>query len=222
MAWMPKRTATSTADDRTLALRALTRSKLHIVPGTLARLSSPAADSFDGAWAPVRALSGQLGGLAAGLLWYWAHHERGHVLIGPSDGGYQPGPCRCGRRLLEGVAFVSAADLATTSRRPLGLVAHLLDHLLGCGGSVDGPWLSDGGGATPVLQEVGRQVHDLFALGYGRSEEAQGDARVYLAEALVDYCLDRKALNVADPRMERLLRRTLMNEAFWRAKTEDG
>jgi len=219
---MAKQTSQGRAGDQSEVLRALTRSKLHIAPGTLAQASGAIGDCFASPWAPVEELGRQLQGFGIGLLRYWAVQERGHVLIGPSDHGYLPGQQQWGRRQLDGVAFVSVVDLARASRRPLALVAHMLDHLLGCAGTVDGPWLSDGGGTTAGLREVGQRVRELHRLGYGRSQEAQRDVHEYFAEALVDCCLDRRALNVADPQMEGLLSRTLLNEAFWRAMTEDG
>jgi len=219
---MPKQTSQRGVADQPDVLRALTRSKLHIAPGTLARASGAIGDCFESPWAPVEELGRRLPGFGVGLLRYWAIQERGHVLIGPSDRGYLPGQQQWGRHQLDGVAFVSVVDLARASRRPLVLVAHMLDHLLGCAGAVDGPWLSDGGGTTAGLREVGQRVRELHRLGYSRGQEAQCDLHEYFAEALVDFCLDRRALNVADPPMERLLRRTLMNEAFWRAMTEDG
>lgn len=219
---MPKQTSRRDLGDHAAPLRALTRSKLHLAPGTLARIGTGPAESLGSSWAPIEALREQLRRLSVGLLWYWADQDRGHVLIGPADRGYVPGLQRSGRRQLDCVAFLSAADLATPSRRPLVLVAHLLDHLLGCGGLVDGRWLSDGGGSNHQLRDVGMRVRELFGLGYGRSEETQRDAHAYFAAALVDFCFDRKALNAADPRMERLLRQTLMSEDFWRALAEDG
>jgi len=201
-------------------LRALTRAKLHLVPGALARVPTALSERFDNPWAPVEALKQQLRPFPTGLLRFWAAQERGHVLIGPQDRGYVPGPQQCGRRTLDGVAHVALADLAAANTRPLVLIGHLLDHLLGCHGAAGGPWLSDGGGITSRWQEVGRQIQELFALGYGQSEAAQRDPHAYFAEGLAAYCRDRRALNVADPLLERLLRRTIMNEAFWAAGEE--
>lgn len=217
---MPKRKSKHERDERAAALRALTRRKLHLVPGALARLPTAISERFDNPWAAVETLKRQLRPFPTGLLRFWAAQERGHVLIGPRDRGYVPGPQQCGRRILDGVAHLALADLAAANARPLVLIGHLLDHLLGCYGAPEGTWLSDGGGITPRWQEVGRQVRELFALGYGQSEAAQRDPHVYFAEGLAAYCRDRRALNVADPLLERLLRRTVMNEAFWVAEEE--
>ena len=121
------------------------------------------------------------------------------MLIGPQDGGYVPGLQRCGRRTLDGVAHIGLVSLAQNSRRPLVLVGHLLDHLLGSHGDAGGAWLSAGGGISPRWRDVGRQVAELCDLGYGRSAEAKRDARVYFAEGLADWCCDRRSLNVVDP-----------------------
>jgi len=213
---MPKRKSKPGKGEHDAALRALTRAKLHLEPGALARVPTSVSERFDNPWAAVKRLQQRLRPFPTGLLRFWAAQERGHVLIGSRDRGYVPGPQQCGRRMLDGVAHVALADLAAANDRPLVLIGLLLDHLLGCQGG-EGAWLSDGGGITPRWQEVGRQVHELFGLGYGQSEAAQRDPHFYFAEGLAAYCRDRRALNVADPLLERLLRRTIMNEAFWMA-----
>ena len=217
---MPKRNPPHREDEHAAARRALTRAKLHLVPGALARVGTAVSERFDNPWAAVEALTRQLRPFPSGLLRFWAAQERGHVLIGPRDGGYVPGPQPCGRRTLDGVAHVALADLAATNDRPRVLIGHLLDHLLGCGGADEGAWLSDGGGITPRWQEVGQRVRELFALGYGQSEAAQSDAHVYLAEGLAAYCRERRAFNTADPLLERLLRHTVMADAFWLSEEE--
>lgn len=214
---MPKRKSKQGKGERDAALRALTQAKLHLEPGALARVPTSVSERFDNPWAPMKALQRRLRPFPVGLLRFWAAQERGHVLIGRRDRGYVPGPQRCGKRTLDGVAYVALADLAAANDRPLVLIGLLLDHLLGCRGG-EGAWLSEGGGITPRWREVGRQVHELFELGYGQSEAAQHDPHIYFAEGLAAYCRDRRALNVADPLLERLLRRTIMNEAFWKAE----
>ncbi|MEM4724162.1 MAG: hypothetical protein QXP01_04050, partial [Candidatus Hadarchaeum sp.] len=72
-----------------------------------------------------------------------------------------------------------------------------------------------GGGVNDALQKVGAGIAELFRLGYGFDAEACRDVRSYFARSLALYLHDRRALNVADPRMERLLRTTLFADAFW-------
>jgi len=206
------------SDRQSAALRALARAKLHLVPGALARVPTGIGERFASPWTSVSLLQLQLGPFPAGLLEFWAAHERGHVLIDSLDRGYVPGPQPWGRRVLDGVACMALPDLATGSRRPLVLVGNLLDHLLGCGGAADGAWLSDGGGITPRWREVGGRLTELASLGYSLSESDAHDACTYFAEGLAAYCHDRRRLNVADPLLERLLRRSVMSEPFWAAE----
>ena len=217
---MPNSTSKSEIDRRATTVRALARAKLHVQPGGLAKVPAATRESFHGSWAPVNALVRQLRPLSTGLLRFWAEQERGHVHIGPLDGGYVPGAQTCGQRTLDGVAHVSLVDLAVGSSRPLTLVGHLLDHLLGCYGEPGGQWLSDGGGITPRWLEVGQQIRDLCDLGYGQPRGVKLSLHRYFAEGLASYCRDRRALNVVDPLLERLLRRTVMSDAF-RAVEED-
>jgi len=173
---MPNRTSKRGKYERAAELRALTRAKLHLAPGALEQVPTAISEHFDSPWAPVEVFKQQLRPFPTGLLYFWAAQER---LIGPQDQDYMPGPQQCGQRVLDGVAHVALADLATANSRPLVLVGRLLDHLLGCRGAADGVWLSDGGGITPRWQEVGQRVRELFALGYGQSEAAQHDPQTY-------------------------------------------
>jgi hypothetical protein len=95
-------------------------------------------------------------------------------------------------------------------------LAMLLDHHLGTDGAAVGPWLSDGGGFNARWLEVGQRVHQLASLGYGFSAESQADAHVYFAEGVATYLDNRRVLNVQDPKLERLLHTTLMDEDFCR------
>ncbi|MDI7278003.1 MAG: hypothetical protein QME94_18640, partial [Anaerolineae bacterium] len=72
------------------------------------------------------------------------------------------------------------------------------------------PWLSDGAGASPRLQEVARRLQSLIGLGYGPAEPHS-----YFASAFATYWLDRRNLSVSDPHVERLLRATVCSEGFW-------
>jgi len=206
-------------DDRqSAALRALARAKLHLVPGALARVPTGIGERFASPWAPVGVLQMQLRPFPNGLLEFWAAQEQGHVLMDSVDRGYVPGVQPWGRRVLDGVAHMALPDLVTGSRRPLVLVGYLLDHLLGCREVAGGAWLSDGGGMTPRWREVGGRLQELVSLGYGLGESEDHDTHSYFAEGLAAYCHDRRQLNVIDPLLERLLRRTVMSESFWAAE----
>jgi hypothetical protein len=50
----------------------------------------------------------------------------------------------------------------------------------------------------------------------GMDEESRQNPRQYLARSLAWYVTDRRALNAADPAVERLLKHTLMDERFWK------
>ena len=192
-----------------------------MVPGALDHVPATVGERFGSPWGPVEALLELLRPLPAALLRFWAAQPRGHVLIDPLGGEYVVGLQPCGNRLLDCVAHVAVAELGVDSGRPLLLVGHLLDHLLGCCGAAGGMWLSGGGGITQRWREVGRQIAELYDLGYGRTDMAQCDPRRYFAEGLAGWCQDRRALNAADPRLERLLSRTVMCEAFWVAEEDE-
>lgn len=201
------------------AFAKLKMERMHVAPRAL-ELSSPAVQQrFPVVWAPLEELLTRLQKLPAGLVRLWLAQPGGHVVITHLPSRYEPGSQQLKRQVLRNVAYVAVSDLARDSLEALVPVGHLLDHLLGSSGADDGRWLSEGGGIHPALREVGARVAALFPLGYGFDTAARSDARSYLARSLALYLHDRKALNVADPLMEKLLRSTLFSAAFWRSRT---
>jgi hypothetical protein len=151
----------------------------------------------------------------AEMLTWWAAEPTGHVLIGDVSSVYQLGPTQVRGRSLTNVAWIALRDLSHAHVAVFSALANLFDHLLGCSGEMEGAWLSEGGGITLRWQEVGQRVSKLSWLGYAPHGTA-GSPRDYFAWGIALYCTDRRALNVADPRIERLLRTTVMNGEFWR------
>ncbi len=200
---------------REAVLRALRVRKIHLRKHVLARVPEAVAREFRHAWAPVDALVGYFGLFPDQLLHFWAEHPAGHVVITEGEAGYVPGTVHEGRRVLQGVAFIPVTSLVGEGEHPLLFVAHVLDHLLGCNGAVDGMWLSEGGGYTELWQEVGQRLQRQFALGYASTEAARTDPRRYFAEGLVAYWRDRVGLRVQDPGLEAIFRTTVLSPAFW-------
>jgi hypothetical protein len=200
-------------------LRALERERLHIERRALAQSPPAVRRRFAHAWAPVELLGERLAPWPEGLLAFWLAAPAGHVILAAGPSTYLPGPARLPGhdRELQAVARISLADLLDDPRATLETLAHLVDHLLGSQGAAGAPWLSDGAGATPPLQAVGERIAALARLGYGPTTEPHA----YFAWAFGGYWLDHRALNVADPNVERLLRTTLADEAFWAGQHPD-
>lgn len=195
-------------------LRALLRDKVHIRPGTLARLPTAQAQQLSSPLALGRLALRPLAAAPPPLLHFWQQHPRGHVVVSSQRHGYQPGRQQVGRRSLEGIAWLSARILLAESGLALP-IAHLLDHLLGSDGQADAPWLSDGYGRNPAWQEVAQRLWRQFRLGYG-PDEVLADPHAYFAWGLRTFLADRRQLNVTDPGLERLLATTLFDPTFWR------
>ncbi|MCC7354033.1 MAG: hypothetical protein IT330_09770 [Anaerolineae bacterium] len=192
--------------ERDAALRALLSDKLHAFPDVWGRAPGVL----------LRTLMQQVRPLPAALLRWWAAHPRGHVVIAGEGRGYVPGPQTAGAYALDCVAWAAADALLAGEDSPLEAIAHLLDHLLGCDGEEEGDWLSAGGGISPRWREVGARLRELFALGYGPTAATRVNPHAYFAWGFVLGLRDPRALNVADPRLERLLRTTLLDNDFWR------
>jgi hypothetical protein len=199
-------------------LQELKTERIHVAPRALDLASAPVQQRFPHLWAPLEALAGKLQPLPVGLVRFWLEQPGGHVVITHLSSYYDPGDWLLKGNLLRNIAYVGLSDLAGGSLEALVPVGHLLDHLLGNGGQPEGLWLSEGGGADPVLQKVGTRFAELFPLGHGFDMLAHHDRRSYFARSLALYLHDRRALNVADPLIERLLRTTLFSAAFWRSR----
>ncbi|HOG45037.1 MAG TPA: hypothetical protein PLJ35_15650 [Anaerolineae bacterium] len=197
-------------DTNTSLLRRLKRERLHVEPGALEASPPQVQRRFAHAWAPAATLLEWPAAWPLGLLGYWLGAPAGHVVLTAGPTAYLPGGLPWPGGGLPAVARVSLADLTGSGRTALDALAQMLDHLLGCLGAAEGPWLSDGAGATPGLRDVGRRLQTVAALGYGPA-----DPHAHFAWAFAGYWLDRAALNAADPLAERLLRSTLCSDHFW-------
>lgn len=185
------------------------------MPNLLAQAPPWVRGTFDHSWAPMRALAQQLHFLPPQVWPRLLHWESGHVAICAGDSHYAPGPAIIRHQHVTNVAYVSVEDLALDNERPVHVLGHLLDHHLGCGGDVNGPWLSDGGGISARWREKGQRLAALFGLGYGVDAVAQSNARDYFAQSLALYGSDRQRLNIADPQICKWLRSTLWDATFW-------
>ena len=192
--------------------------RIHVTPRALELSSRSVQQRFAHIWAPLEELLKRLQRLPEGLARFWLELPTGHVVITHLPSHYKIGDQVLKRQVLHNVAYVGISDLAQGSLEALVPIGHLLDHLLGNAGTDDAPWLSEGAGVNLALRQVGTRVAELFPLGYGFDEAACSDPHAYFARSLALYMLDRRALNVADPLMEKLLRTTLFSDAFWRSR----
>ena len=224
--------------------QALLTQKVHVQPGALARSGGNVAERLPSAWHAATAMVRGLRGIPDEALHWWAAQPAGHIVLTARENRYETGSFCVGDRTLGAVSFISlntliaagaadAADRDAPEREMLpapeqrersaadlhpGWARALLplDHLLGCGGDAGGAWLSDGGGVTPRWQRVGRQVAALFPLGHGLSQVGRTDPHLYLAQGLFTLLRNRRRLNWADPKLERLLKASLLHRGFWR------
>ncbi|MCL7452189.1 MAG: hypothetical protein M8467_03980 [Anaerolineae bacterium] len=205
---------------REVQAKAWLRARARLVPNLLPRSPGWVRSRFEHAWAPMEALSQQVRLLPADLWEVLLGFETGFVAISNAESRYLPGPAMVNGREVHNVAIVSVEALARDNEQPLHVIGHLIDHHLGCGGTPEGAWLSEGGGVRPRWQEAGQRLLPLFALGYAVDEVAAAGVRDYLAQSLALYCRERQRLNVADPQIYKWLRSTLWHPGFWRVKGE--
>lgn len=203
------------AAELTAGQRALLHQKIHIRPDALARSRGDLHERLPSAWQAAIEIAHSLRGLPEDALLWWAEQAAGHILLTADERGYRVDPVEHGDDLLRGVALIPLRQILGERAQAAMCALQPLDHLLGCGGA-DGPWLSDGGGVSPRWAQIGGQIASLFALSYGLSEDARNDPHLYLAEGLWTAIHDRRRLNVADPKLARLLQSSLLSASFWR------
>lgn len=177
---------------------------------------------YEHAWAPMQALNQQIDCLPPALWRFLLQFPGGFAVIVIGKSRYAPGPQIVAHQPRQNVAFVSIEDLARESERPLHVLGRLIDHHLGCGGKLDGTWLSEGGGTTDAWRDAGARIAGIYDLGYALDDIARSNIRAYFAQSLAIYCKDEQRLNVADPQIHKWFRNTLWSEAFWRQIERQG
>ncbi len=202
----------------TPTLRQLLHEHIHLAPAAWTQAPAPVRASFSSPFEPAQRLAHELERLPPSLLTWWAALPDAHILLGDQR-GYSRGRLPDDPHGRANVVQIALADLANPAE---GLghawfwIAHLLDHHLGCLDTAEGPWLSDGAGFSPRWQEVGQRIAALARLGYSAQPEAAANPHAYLAAGVALFIADRAALNVQDPKLERLLATTLLHEGFCR------
>jgi len=191
--------------------------RVHTAAQALELSSAAARSHFAHLWSPAEWVLRSLRLLPAGLQRYWLLQAGGHIVITHEPSQHVAGESVFNHQVLHNVAKVSAGDLVEAPLDAWASVGGMLDRLLGDTEPGHGLWLSDdGGGATTGLRNVGLRIQQLFELGYAFDDEAARHRRAYLARSLALYLIDRHHLNLRDPAMEKLLRGTILSNAFWR------
>lgn len=203
------------AKGRRSVLRAIWRDKMHVEARALELSPPEVRDGFEHIWEPADLLMADLEALPEGLLRIWRDGPRGHLVFTHGPSLYRPGPRPWRDTTLESVCYVSMADLCGDKAKAMLAVLTLIDHLLGSWAVGGGPLLSDGGGVSAELAEVGRRFLEIHTLGYGHEELAVSKPGDYFAHTLWLYLQDPRRLNVLDPQVYKLYRNTLMREGFW-------
>lgn len=179
---------------------------------------------------PIRALRKALDEvlffLPLPLLVHLVTHTAGYVLVVPHvPAGLRPrkscyveGDVYVEGRTFRNTVFLLGADLAGGWGVGQHEVAHLLDHLLGSDGRPEGVYLSEGGGTTPFLQELGQELYRLYLNRPPDGYRAWIGPRGYLARSVQGYVARPEELRGQDPAMYRFLDEVFLSEAFWKDK----
>ncbi len=189
--------------------------KIHVADGAYTQSGRGVRARFSSGWSAAIELADRLADLPEAAIDWWAAQPNGHLLLTAADDTYATSLLVEGE-IVQGVAALPIFWLIEDPSRALAAALRPLDHLLGCAGEKNGPWLSDGGGITPRWQWIGEQISRLFPLGYGGTEASRQDPHAYLAQGFALALTDRRSLNAADPKLERLIGASLLSPGFWK------
>ena len=181
--------------------------RVHISPDALARSPGHVAEHFATVSDALAATLALLRPLPEGLIERWLATPRGHVVIDARRHGFAAGKSRFRGRTLQDVAWVKLTLLVDDPVAYLAPVGALIARIIG--------WEQPDARADQRWRDFERGVQSGFDAGYGRSDAARADVNAYLAEGVAWYLADPRGLNIADPRLHKLLRATVFSEAFW-------
>jgi hypothetical protein len=205
----------ASGETKRVLLAELWRDRMHTDPQALDLAPTSVREVLGSIWEPAERMRARLVGLPEGLLSLWVASGRGHLVFGHFASRYVPGEQMWREQGLEGVCYLSVADIAGEPRAALGAVADLIDHLLGSGALSGGAWFADGEGLLPGLRELAVRFGRLQALGYATPGGGVETPRAYFARTWALYMTDPLGLNSLDPLAYRLYRHTFMSAAWW-------
>ncbi len=181
--------------------------RVHISPDALARSPGHVAERFDTVSDALAATLALLKPLPEALVAHWLAKPRGHVVIDARRHAFVAGQDEFRGRVLQDVAWGRLSLLVDEPTAYLTPVGWLIARIMGWGQ----PHARD----DQRWRDFERGVRSGFAVGYGRSEAARADVNAYLAEGVAWYLADARGLNVADPRLHKLLRATVFDDRFY-------
>jgi hypothetical protein len=205
----------SSGDNKRTLLAELWRDRMHTDPRALDLASAAVRAVLGSIWAPAGRMRARLEDLPEGLLSLWIASGRGHLVFCHLASHYVPGAQIWREQGMEGVCYLSVADIAGDARAALVVVGDLIDHLLGSGALSGGAWFADGEVIVPGLREIAAQFGRAHTLGYATPSGAVETPRAYFARTWALYMTDPVGLNTLDPLAYRLYRHTLMSGAWW-------
>ena len=183
--------------------------RVHLAPEALARSPGHVQERFPTGVHAMQATLDYLRPLPEALVQGWLASPRGHIVLDAARHGFEPGGGTFRGRPLADIAWVRLALLVDDPVAFLTPVGALIAQLIG--------WGETSGWDTQPWRDFVRGVRSGFESGYGRSEAARGNVDAYLAEGIAWYLADRRGLNVENPRLEKLLRATVFNNAWYHA-----
>jgi hypothetical protein len=180
------------------------------LPDTLAHSPGRITEHFATPMAALAATERLLSPLPEPLRLRWLAAPDGHIVLNPSIHTFSPGPNQVYKRTLQNVAWVRASDLVDDPVAFLAPAGQLIHHLI-----LD-RWQLQRLPASAVWAQFWGGVQSCHRAGYAGTVEARADAGLYLAEGIARWLADRRAFNLHDPRLEKLLAATIFDASFYK------
>lgn len=181
--------------------------RIHISPDALARSPGHVQERFHTVTEALHATLALLHPLPDALVQRWVDEEGGFVVIDSLQHGFRAGENVFRGRNLQDVAWLRLALLVDDPISYLVPAGYLIARIIG--------WNQPDARKDQRWRDFERGVRSGHVAGYVRSEAARADVTAYLAEGIAWYLVDARGLNIADPRLHKLLRATVFSETFW-------
>ncbi len=185
-------------------------SRIHILPATLAQSPGSVSAALPLPTRLMAATEGLLAPLPAPLIDRWLAAESGHIVIDAYAHNFIAGPNQVHKRVLQDVAWVRASILVEDAATFLIPAGQLILHL------IRDRWRLEQQPAPAAWVQFWSGVLSCHRAGYAATPEARANAGLYLAEGIARWLVDRRSLNLEDPRLEKLLAATLFDAHFYR------
>ncbi len=182
--------------------------RVHVTPDAVTHSSREVRARFETGVQALKATLAMLEPLPKALVSRWLRTDDGHVIINASQHAFTWEKTDFRGRSWYGVAWVRLSWLLQDPIRYLTPIGILIAHKIG--------WEQTPQPQNQPWRDFVQGVLAGFKAGYGRSPSSQHHPIHYLAEGIAWHLVDSRQFNIENPQLQKLLRRTVFSEDWYR------